>query len=197
MQDRPRLNYCANWGGDRRRTWSGTTWSLEQALGKRFAVSEVDLSSPTFSDRLLSKVRRVVGAGDFDLGFLRKEQRIFDRAPHPKADVWFQFGEIPRPIGGERHYVYQDLVVEWLARCMRNDPETFAWTGFAGMTEKAMELRAELQRELYERAAGVFTMGRWLADFLVDEMGLPAEKVHHAGGGYKHSWLSGFGFARR
>lgn len=181
VNDRKRLNYCANWGDDRKNAWSGTTWSLKQALHKRFDVNEVDLASPTFSDRAFSKILRTVGLGDFDLSFLHKEQMLFDREAHPRADVWFQFGEIPMPLENEHHYVYQDLVVEWLARCMKDDPETFGWTGFGGVTPRAMAKRAELQRNLYEKASGVFTMGKWMTDFLVEEVGLPAEKVHHGG----------------
>lgn len=187
------LNYCARWDDDRERTWSGTTRSLERALNERFDLKEVDILSPTRVDRAFSKIRRIVGADDFELGFLRKEQRRFDKEVYSGADVWFQFGEVPAPVDCERHYVYQDLAVEWLARCMKNDPGTFAYTGFSGMTIRAVEERARFQLAFYEDVAGVFTMGRWMADFLVDEAGLPAEKVHHVGGGINVCAVPDFG----
>lgn len=177
------LNYCASWDSDRVKTWSGTTWSLEQALKTRFNLNDVSLASRTFAGRAFRKVRRAVGGDDLDLGFMRKQQVFFEKEGCPRADAWFQFGEVPMPVEGERHYVYQDLAVEWLARCMRDDPQTFAYTGFAAVTRRAMEQRARLQQEFYEKASGIFTMGQWMADFLVDEVGLPAEKVHHVGGG--------------
>ncbi|MDO4849579.1 MAG: glycosyltransferase family 4 protein [Coriobacteriia bacterium] len=183
MNEVVRLNYCASWTSDRAKTWSGTTWSLEQALKKSFRVNEVDLAGRTLADRAFRKVRRAIGEDDFDLGIMRRQQIRFEREAHPQADVWFQFSEVPMPVKGERHYVYQDLAVEWLARCMTDDPGTFVHTGFADVSHKAMRRRAQVQREFYEKASGVFTMGKWMADFLVNDAGLPAEKVHHVGGG--------------
>ena len=183
MQKTISLNYCARWSEERRKTWSGTTWSLEQALAKRFELREVDLAVPTFVDQAFAKARRVAGVADLDLGFLRKEQILFERGSHPRADVWFQFAEVPVPRGDERHYTYQDLTVQWLLRCLRDDPDTYRWTGFDHTTVRVMEKRAKFEREFLDMAAGIFTMGKWMADFLVDEAGLPSEKVHHVGGG--------------
>lgn len=183
MNEVVRLNYCASWTSDRAKTWSGTTWSLEQALKKAFSVNEVDLAGRTLADRAFRKVRRAVGRDDFDLGIMCRQQIRFEKGAHPQADVWFQFSEVPMPVKGGRHYVYQDLAVEWLARCMIDDPGTFMYTGFVGVSPKAMRRRAQAQREFYEKASGVFTMGKWMADFLANEAGLPAEKVHHVGGG--------------
>lgn len=183
LDNKMSLNFCASWAGDQAKTWSGTTWSLRQALKSYFDVNEVNLASRTLADRAFKKVRRATGRYDLDLGDMRKQQRRLEKGERPRADVWLQFSEVPMPIGGECHYVYQDLAVEWLARCMRDDPETFAYTGFAGVTRKAMERRSRLQQEFYGKASGVFTMGKWMADFLVHEVGLPAQKVHHVGGG--------------
>lgn len=183
MIDEIHMNYCAEWGDDKKAAWSGTRWSLEEALRKYFDITDVELSSPTFFQRVTRKIARMARMGDLDLRQLARQQKEIDRTPLAPADVWFQFGEAPMPHEGERHYIYQDLAVEWLVRCSAEDPETYRWTGFSWNAPRALTERLALQREFYSRATGIFTMGKWLADYLVDELGISPDKVFHVGGG--------------
>lgn len=183
MADKISMNYCAEWCANKKATWSGTRWALEQALGKRFLITDVELKPPTILQRAKQRAAGTVGMGDFNLRQLARQQQAIDRVPPPAADVWFQFSETPMPREGERHYIYQDLAVEWLVRCSVENPETYQWTPFDGISSRAMAERLALQRAFYSRAAGIFTMGEWMADFLISEAGVPSDKVFHVGGG--------------
>lgn len=48
---------------------------------------------------------------------------------------------------------------------------------------KDLQRRANEQMEVYQSASGVFTMGKWLAEYLIQTGKLPREKVHAVGGG--------------
>jgi glycosyltransferase involved in cell wall biosynthesis len=47
-----------------------------------------------------------------------------------------------------------------------------------GLTPRDLRRRQARQRQVYQRAAGVFAMSKWFADTLVELSGLPKEKVH-------------------
>ena len=184
----PPLYFCAEWARDKAATWSGTTWALHEALGRYFDVRDVELSQGrrSLASRALGRLRRKAGRDDFGMAALDDQQRGFD-ACNANEGSFFQFSEVPAVRAGSRNYVYQDLAVEWLWDCKRDDPTTFAYTGFQNMADKAFAARLARQRAFYKDCAGVFTMGRWMADYLVGECGLPAAKVHHAGGGVNSS----------
>lgn len=173
-----RLIFCAEWGRNREQSWSGTYYGLRTGLSRIFEVNDVDLEPVIgFRDKVRS-VRRHIGTWDLDLAHMRRQQRAVDAMALPAGVPYLQFGEVPAVRAGERHYIYQDLAVEWLWRCRRRDPETFARTGFSGASEAAFRRRVASQRAFYCDCAGILTMGRWMADFLVGECGLPASKVH-------------------
>ncbi len=177
------MNYCAEWGTDKKAAWSGTRWSLEQALRKYFEITDIELESPNLCQRAKSRIAKKIGAWDFDMGQLARQQLKLNGEAPAGGDVWFQFGEAPMPRKGERHYIYQDVAVEWVAHCSAETPEIYRWTPFQGISPHAMAERLALQRELYSRVTGIFIMGKWMADYLVNEVGVPSEKVFHVGGG--------------
>lgn len=183
MPNKITMNYCAEWGSDKKATWSGTRWALEQALSSHFEITDVELRARTFSQRAKDKIDKKLGKGDFDLNRLARQQKALDRTYPMPADVWLQFSEVPMPRKGERHYIYQDLAVEWLVRCSAEDPETYRWTSFDSVSSRAMAERLALQRDFYSRAMGIFTMGKWMADYLVNEVGVSSDRVFHVGGG--------------
>lgn len=178
-----RLNYCVEWAPEKQRSWSGTVWGLHEALLRHYDVYDVELSHVSGLLKREYILRDRLHMKDLELRKMRCQQREFDRRCGSTAGPFFQFAEVPGIYGNERHYIYQDLSVEWLWRCRNEDPETFKYTGFSDVTKRAMRERLGLQRDFYQGCAGVFTMGLWMRDYLVDECGLPPSKVHHVGGG--------------
>lgn len=62
-------------------------------------------------------------------------------------------------------------------------PGTYAKSEYQIFSKKAIDNRAKSQADYYCTCQGIFTMGKWLAADLVNRCGIPAEKVHHVGGG--------------
>lgn len=78
-------------------------------------------------------------------------------------------------------YIYQD-------HCYGHGLEMYRETGemphgWSGVALSVLQRRAEMQARTYASCAGVFTMSRWNADYLVRSGLVPATKVHavHAG----------------
>jgi glycosyltransferase involved in cell wall biosynthesis len=55
-------------------------------------------------------------------------------------------------------------------------PEMYA--GIMSLTSSSMLRRRDLQLAMYERATGIIAMSRWFARSLVEQSGVPAEKIH-------------------
>lgn len=178
-----KLYYCAVWDSPKERTWSGTTWHLRKALARHFEIVDYEVPKPGLVQRALGRIRRSAGHGNMGLTAIKDGSERFWASFDPQpGDVVFSFDECPMPrkLQGVLHYVYQDLCVEYIYRAKDGG---LPIAGFPHATADAMKQRLDNQNEFYARAAGVFTMGEWMADYLVRACGLPAEKVHHVGGG--------------
>ena len=93
------------------------------------------------------------------------------------------------------YYTYQDLAVEALVEMkIKNDP-ALEYSTYQDIALKDLQRRANEQMEVYQSASGVFTMGKWLAEYLIQTGKLPREKVHAVGGGT--NILPLFGRSRR
>jgi glycosyltransferase involved in cell wall biosynthesis len=181
-----RMIYSTRWAKPRESTWSGTTWHLRQALAKRFEIEDFEIPELHGPALFVHSAVTHMGHRDLDLTTIRNGDRAFRRSVQTRpGDVVLQFDECPMPEGGREvlHYVYQDNCVEYLYRALEEGTQDVEWLGLRGTRLADVRRRLESQREFYGRCAGVLTMGRWLADYLVDECGLPREKVHHVGGG--------------
>lgn len=94
----------------------------------------------------------------------------------------FQFGGWPS--GAHlASYFYQDLSISAILWLQREDPVGYRYCEYDQVPQKTLERRAARQLEQYRQSEGVFTMSRWLSEFLIRECGLPREKVHAVGGG--------------
>lgn len=180
-----RIAYCINWNKDIERTWSGTPYSLRCALLKRVSIEDYPLGSGTrMLDRFESRARKLFGVEDMGISIEGRMDRRF-RKTHADGlpNVFIQLGRAPLPIGNERHYVYQDLCVRFLRECAEHDPVLFRLSGYGPQKKTALQRAEKLQDQFYEKAAGIFCMGHWLANYLVSYCGLPEAKVHWIGAG--------------
>jgi glycosyltransferase involved in cell wall biosynthesis len=79
---------------------------------------------------------------------------------------------------GTPSFLYQDLSYDVLLQVLDTDDGGMR-AFFPHLDRDAVLRRRDRQHRVYERAAGVLTMSRFLADSLVRDTGLPASKVHH------------------
>ncbi len=173
-----RLFFLSSWGKAKEKAWSGTNWSVCQALSRHYRIEEIDVKRP-FLRRVVNKFCPALH--DMELGsLLRNRKRLQGRI---REGAVFQFQELCVDSDKRRTYIYKDLSVSYLAYLAKADPALFAYSGFAHIPLRSIERKARMEREYHCGCSSIFTMSRWLRDFLVEHDGIPTEKVHHVGGG--------------
>lgn len=178
--------YICLWYKDKKRTWSGTAWSLRQAMEPYLQVQDLALSDPLYR-KILRRLQRKKGLNPGPV--LRDRLRLSGRyaawrhrhRTDEKMPV-FQFGGWPSG-AYLASYLYQDLSISAILWLQREDPVGYRYCEYDQVPQKTLERRAARQLEQYRQSEGVFTMSRWLSEFLIRECGLPREKVHAVGGG--------------
>ena len=178
--------YICLWYKDKKRTWSGTAWSpatghgaLSAGAGSGTFGSSVPQNTPETAEEegtapgpILRDRLRLSGR----YAAWRHRHRTDEKMPV------FQFGGWPS--GAHlAFYLYQDLSISAILWLQREDPVGYRYCEYDQVPQKTLERRAARQLEQYRQSEGVFTMSRWLSEFLDPGMRAPREKVHAVGGG--------------
>jgi glycosyltransferase involved in cell wall biosynthesis len=183
MYDNGNLTFVCSWGKEREKSWSGTHFSLFTALSKYYVLEDKNISCrASFRLALNELLNRVKRKEDFGLSKFKLIDKIFS---FNKENPIFQFSEAPYNVN-TKQYIYQDLSVSYVRQMMENLPYEFSVSTFQIFSENSIRQREKYQNDFYlsENCAGIFTMSKWLANNLVDVCKIPANKVHHVGGGY-------------
>jgi len=177
------LTYLVSWEKEKEKTWSGICFSLYKALQKYYKIEDVDVRMP-FIIKLIGKVlhlttltRTVLTLKYFrllDYWDLKFKKRDYD-------EVVFQFVENIKNKPSRRTYVYQDLCSEYLLDLYQNNKPVFDVCNFYGENVQAIKRRIPIERNYYDTCSGIFTMGKWLAQYMVS-IGIPSTCVHCVGG---------------
>lgn len=175
------LLFLARWGNDKKRAWSGINWSLYNALSKYYDIDDINLSSAkkTIIDRIINKANPDI--------FLRETKRngmyAIQYINRRKPATIFQFAENIFDADNLSTYIYQDLSVSYVEYMMDNMPDIFAVSAFQNQSHAAIRNRAAYQNSYYQQCKGIFTMGKWLAEDMINRCHIEQEKVHPVGGG--------------
>lgn len=180
-----KIYYIVNWGKDKERAWSGTNYSLYKALKGLLDVEDIntyDISKKSIFEKIFKKI--TLNNNDFGLSDINKLRKYVENYidNNGKAPI-FQFSEVIFDSPNLPTYIYQDLSVSYVKFMREKYPSIFNVSGFGNIDKKYIEKREKLQMDYYSNCKGIFTMGQWLKKDLVERCGIPADKVHHAGGG--------------
>ena len=81
-------------------------------------------------------------------------------------------------------YMYQDMTVDYVYRMWKSKSDLSKFTPLPLKTKERVVLkRLEKNKRVNENCRGLFTMSKWLANDMIENMGLPPEKIHYVGGG--------------
>lgn len=175
------IDYCVEWSLNRERSWSGTTKSLFDALCKKADVRDCNLRLS--SSYIACAVMNILDIPDFYIRRVKKQSsRYWKQSQH--GNVIFKFSEAPFPKGGERHYSYQDMPLRFVDELASSGSPLFNISGFSQFPKAAIHRRALQHDDMYRHCSGIFTMGAWMRNYMIEVMELPPEKVFHVGGGY-------------
>ena len=170
------LTYLVNWGKNKETAWSGTNYSLYKALQKYYSIKDVNLKGNRWINAFL---RRILRLNTSVIGFYRKRVQSF-RLRNTKGKV-FQFAEVLNNRPGRDTYMYVDLTVSHVNYLRKNQPDVYSVSAYQNSDPRIFEKRAKEQDEYIRTCSGLFTMGHWLKEWLV-EQGFPASRIHAVGG---------------
>lgn len=176
-----KMLYTCCWGNNEAKAWSGTKNGLYQEFKKYYEVERFDIDRKVFPLIFLRALERKKIAR-FDMAYHRfYTKKYLKQKEEHKDKIHFQFDECPNCEGIES-YVFQDLSVGFLRDLCVSGHEDYKYCGL-NMSRNYLEKRAKKQAEYYENATGIFTMGQWLADYIVNVQNVDRKKVHAVGGG--------------
>jgi hypothetical protein len=90
------LYFVSKWEKDKKKTWSGTNWSIYSALSKHYQMHDIDLPNTKKSlldkvlDRLLNRNSNDIGLGTILAGRRLCQKQVFQ---YPGPKIIFQFAE--------------------------------------------------------------------------------------------------------
>lgn len=175
-----KIYFLVEWLKNKPKTWSGTNWGLYTALLRKALVKDINLNK-NFIERVGGRIWSL-----FDMGIAKiKRQRNYARRVicNTEEGQVLQFAEVLFDSSHLKTYIYQDLSVSYIEYMAKYIPNVFAVSAFGHLSIKAIERRVLIQNEYYLKCSGIYTMGKWLANDLVDRCGVSSSKVHHVGGG--------------
>ena len=177
------IYYVCQWGRNKARAWSGTYLALFNALSKVCDLRDIGVKQK-LSTRIKQMLYRRTRFVKYDFAY--DDFKNFNPwrqnlIPKEYADV-LSFFEIDIP-ANTHGYIYQDMCIDYidnvilkdklLKQCFRNN-----------VSEKVIKKRKIKQREYYSKCMGVFVMGEWLKQYLINTMGVQKSKIHCVGAGY-------------
>lgn len=179
------IYFVSRWAKDKQKTWSGTNWGIYTALKKLYTIQDIDLPTDiSFCERLLRKLR--IRKPDFSIRENKYYAQFCDKFLQditPLKTV-FQFAEIVKDSPSVKTYIYQDLSVDYVWYMYNNLPEVFKVSAYQNQDPKDIERRCSIQNDYYRHhCTGIFTMGKWLAEDLINRTGISPSLVHPVGGG--------------
>ena len=181
---RPRIGFACHWEANQENTWSGTAWNLRAALRLIADITDIGVQIPHLSRAALKAIHTRYYGGRLtttwvysrltDAYMMRALRRELTRNPaarHCDAALMIDdLAALPIPF-----FIYYDSSWDLLISAFES-ADTFV--GLRAISPSIMARRRERQLAVYERATGIIAMSHWLARSLVEQSGVPPEKVH-------------------
>lgn len=175
-----RIGFACLWDRDAASTWSRTPWELRAAMRACAAelgttVVDAGVHVPMPARRLLQAAHVKIRNGQlislWEQGALTDRYCRAQLSKHDDLDVMLQIQDLATV--DVPFLPYQDMSFDALLKLRGEGLDVFRV-----LTTREMRRRRERQLRIYAKAAGVIAMSHWLAGSLVNDTGLPREKVH-------------------
>lgn len=183
-----KILYVCAWDKKKERTWSGTTFSLFKALGRKTNVLDKGILLNRYENLVIKlssfkvigrKIRNVTSFNKSRDYFFQK--KLDKYVENDSESIVFHVGN--SGICDNQSYSYIDLSIDSLYYFKEKKPELFQYSSFENIPLTIIDDKRKRQKVVFENLNGIFTMSKWLANNLVEYSGLPKEKVHWVGGG--------------
>lgn len=173
-----KIGFACAWKDPPEKTWSGTAWSLRNALGRHADVTDLGVEySLTQTVLKYLYARRLHGRWGSTFHWAPAKDKYIERKLRThqhgtSLDAVIEISDLARfevPF-----YIYKDLSFTVLEKYY--DPVAGA-PGFNGIDLDGIKYRKEREHEMWESAAGIFAMSGWIADALVELSNVPRDKI--------------------
>jgi glycosyltransferase involved in cell wall biosynthesis len=173
-----RIGFACLWDRHPPSTWSHTPWHLRAAMRRISDVRDVGVTVPRTTRAALAALHLRVRDGR--LSTLWEQARLTDaycqrqirtNAVRDGCAAVLEIQDLA-PLDMP-FFVYQDMSFDALIKLVETGQPIFR-----ELSLDELKRRRERQLRVYEKATGVFAMSHWLARSLIEDTGLPPERVH-------------------
>ncbi|MGP6146515.1 glycosyltransferase family 4 protein [Jeotgalibaca sp. A122] len=183
-----KILYAVAWGKSKEKTWSGTGYSLYNALRKQVDVEDINVELNRMQKMVMciEQLRLVNGKlrrnkYDFTKIQVTLKKNKLEKAVREKTEPLIQIGDFQTQY--KNQYIYQDLSLDSLIDFRVHKPTAYKYSPFITNSIKNLLWRAKFQKKVYDNSKGIFTMSYWLRDHLIKYTKIPENKVHYVGAG--------------
>jgi len=180
------MNFLINWSKIKFKSWSGTHYSLLKSLNKFVLINEFQIKFNFFELLILSLIKiinRISNRSDFRMISIKILQK--------KARFALKGNTLPTIMFEEyitdnlkNSYLYIDLHSHFLASLFFKNNSLLKFTPLkTNVRIKELNFRLNQSTIFMENCKGIFTMSKWLAQYLNHEFPKYSKKIHFVGGG--------------
>jgi glycosyltransferase involved in cell wall biosynthesis len=181
-----KIGFAALWDKVPERTWSGSAWNLLQGLRQAARTTDVGIHMSRISLSTFKALHTRYRYGQLrarwtcsrlsDAYFARTLRRAVDNnSRNGGYDAVVTIDTLADP--GVPFFVYFDI--SWDA-IIASAESARAYAELDGLKLSVMNYERDRQQELYNRATGIIAMSNWFARSLVEQSGVPREKIYVA-----------------
>ena len=182
-QARPRIGFACQWEEIPEKTWSYTPWNLREALRSVTDITDVGVQIPRLTRAALKAIHtRYHGELTTTWSFSPLTEAYIERAlrrelaRNPAARrcdavlTMYELAALSVPF-----FIYSDISYDAAIAAVGG---VEAYAALKKITPSAVARLRERQLSIYERASGIIAMSHWFARSLVQQSGVPEEKIH-------------------
>lgn len=185
------LYFLRKWSENgREATWSGTPNGLLNALNENIGREKIKAINLSFNgcDKIIVKTvhglfKLLAIDGCEIIDNLVENRKVNKMLKDNDGEPIIVFGEY-KTNRTKDMYIFMDCSVNYTYRCHTNNVEFSQYMPFSRTRKYSLlSVRDKRARLFYQKCKGIFTMGQWLADDLINCVGITSDKVHCVGGG--------------
>lgn len=190
------ITVIADWNSDNPQlTWSGIPYGIANALKNYTKIDTKSVTLPKYQwvlGRSLNKIFWHTSANPNPLERYFINQLLKSRLDSNANNLYMSVS--PSTLfNNPNGWIFCDLTVGFLLYCRIHDMESFSKSGF---DIPLIELKRwhNYQENSFQNIKGVFTMSKWLRDYLINVEGKSPENVIYGGAGInlKPEWVDTF-----
>jgi glycosyltransferase involved in cell wall biosynthesis len=186
----PQIGFAALWEPVPERTWSGSAWNLLQGLLRAAPTTDVGIHMSRFSLTAFKALHTRYRYGQLVARWTSSRMtdayltRTLRQAAHANArdnsyDAIVTIDTLADP--GVPFFVFYDI--SWEAM-IASAESARAYAELRGLKLSVMNYVRDHQQEIYNRATGIIALSNWFARSLVEQSGVPPEKIYVAHPGF-------------